>query len=119
MTTKHTLEPWVTVGDGADIFAGATAPCYDDATHIADCQSATPGLIGMTVEQAANAQRIVACINAMEGIDDPGEFVKHAKTVTQCHKCKYDYPQVGANCPPEANGELPCAGYGARAEDGS
>ena len=27
----------------------------------------------------ANAERIVACVNAMEGIEDPGSFVEHAR----------------------------------------
>ncbi len=81
--TKHTPEPYVIGGDGADIFAGGTAPSYDDATHVADCQPVTPGLLGITTEQEANAQRIVACVNAMAGIKNPEEFVRQGKAAPE------------------------------------
>ena len=60
MTIKHTPGPWTIGGDGADIFAGGTPPDYRDAIHVADCQPSSPGLLGLSAQQTANARLIAA-----------------------------------------------------------
>ncbi len=40
-------------------------------------------LDGQGEEGAANAQRIVACVNAMDGIENPEEFVRQGKAVPE------------------------------------
>ena len=55
MSTKHTPEPWIAVGERV---AG-------DGIIIASCGHGN----------AANAARIVDCVNAFEGIDDPQGYI--------------------------------------------
>ena len=58
---KHTPGPWEADSDGHIYHA----PTDEDADpHVARANRARP-------EHAANAARIVACVNACEGIDDP------------------------------------------------
>lgn len=73
---NQTPEPWTIGGDGADIFARGTPPNYADAIHIADCQPEEPGLLGMRCRDVANASRIIVCVNALKGIDDPEAMMK-------------------------------------------
>ena len=73
---KHSPEPWVTSQPGADVFAKIAGT--NKTPLVADCQPGIPGTVGVTLEHIANAQRIVACVNAMAGIEDPEAFVKHA-----------------------------------------
>lgn len=65
---KHTPEPW---------HQFAFEVYDDDNCIIADCGYAADvfGKEGMK----ANAARIVACVNALAGIENPEEWVKEAK----------------------------------------
>jgi hypothetical protein len=73
----HAKELWK-VWSGApdtDVFKkGRTvcAPCDDDPSInkvVANCDYHTPEIA------EANAERIVACVNAMAGVDDPAKFM--------------------------------------------
>jgi hypothetical protein len=71
---KHTPEPW-----GVGYYDGSGTPEFivADNEPVAvtawgcDCCKDTP-----SEQDAANALRIVACVNAMQGIADPAAFVK-------------------------------------------
>lgn len=56
--SKHTPEPWV-IGSSNSIWAN--------------------GLVQAQAMSNANAARIVACVNALEGIDNPASFVEVVK----------------------------------------
>ena len=63
MTVKHTQEPWAVSENGLDILAesqGAENGWYELATVSGELS---------TADDAANAERIAACVNACKGID--------------------------------------------------
>jgi hypothetical protein len=79
-TTKHTPGPWVIEGQKYEahriIDADGNAICqlwYKDETPMDN--------------QDANADRIVSCVNALEDVDDPENFVRTAKVLEK----NYDY----------------------------
>ena len=70
---NHTKEPWV--------ISSSLIVCNEDADVIATC---TPNFGLSTLDMLAckaNAQRIVDCVNACEGIEDPKEWIKNAKEI--------------------------------------
>lgn len=75
---KHTPGPWsYTEADGFRGPSGQLLAC------IIDSRSTT------TVEQEANAERIVACVNACEGIADPScvpEMLRVAGRILAAHE---------------------------------
>lgn len=65
---KHTPEPWTTTINGRDC-----AQVVDvDGRRIAMC-------IGQSERNEANAARIVACVNACAGMEDPAEAIRETK----------------------------------------
>lgn len=80
--SEHTKEPW-SQGDGSRnmIYAwkGQVLVFTDDGYRIiVSCNQNYPE------EAEANARRIVACVNALKGIDDPEKFVEKAKEALKC-----------------------------------
>ena len=79
MSTTHYPEPWIFIHNShyyeiesegwsvADVFGNS-------------CHPAGEGAAGPT------AERIVACVNALAGIEDPEAFVKEAKAALQKDK---------------------------------
>lgn len=72
--TKHTAEPWVAIEHG-DIGSGWWS-VLKGAWDVSGNQASNPGVVAdskysamLPDENAANAKRIVACINACEGIN--------------------------------------------------
>jgi hypothetical protein len=81
---KHTKEPWSVRGgvehleDGPDEYVAEIepAPCATFRGDVCRIQSAVC-ISGIGHEEsAANANRIVTCVNAMAGIEDPQAFVE-------------------------------------------
>ncbi len=70
---KHTPEPWDVKGNQIKCPMG----------HVAECFRLDKYIEGNT---EANAERIVTCVNAMAGIDDPAAFVKQAKAAPEMLK---------------------------------
>ncbi len=70
---KHTAGPWSMVDrsnwNGGYHVRGGTG------RYVASTVENLPRQVG---EQEANAARIVACVNALDGIEDPEAFVKAA-----------------------------------------
>jgi hypothetical protein len=67
-TTKHTSEPWK-VGEYGSIY-----PVKEGA-----CIATTTTQSGKLSNSIANENRIVECVNAMAGIDDPKKWVEERK----------------------------------------
>lgn len=69
MTQKHTQEPWI-IGtannEHLSIFDGKAQP--DGKKHLVICHVSP--LNNVTLEDEANAERIVACVNACAGLND-------------------------------------------------
>lgn len=69
---KHTPESWTTNGSSYS-YEGS-----DDKSHYATVRAGDLSITveGRTAEEAiANAARIVACVNACAGMDDPAEII--------------------------------------------
>jgi hypothetical protein len=71
----HTPGPWEADGGDTSTWWAVTLPTggyviadLSDSSYSAD-------------QDAANARRIVACVNALEGVDDPAAVVSQARTV--------------------------------------
>jgi hypothetical protein len=75
MKTKHTPGTWsIDPDDDQSIIVGRRGV---NAARVALTRySGVPG-----AEDKANAERIVACVNALKGIEDPEAFVKAARRV--------------------------------------
>jgi len=69
---KHTKGPWITEqwGDGT-----STSGCTNIVTYAEELVIAC----GVMNEEA---KRIVACVNALEGIDDPEAFMRDVRVCT-------------------------------------
>lgn len=76
MTQKHTLEPWEVEGQFYD------AHRIVDTNGVPICQLWYKDESPMP-NQESNAARIVACVNAMAGIDDPETWMKTTKEVLE------------------------------------
>ena len=61
---NHTPEPWVKM-------------IYENESHHPIAEGNGHGRF-VDLDKAENADRIVACVNAMQGIEDPAEFVRCA-----------------------------------------
>ena len=72
---KHTPEPWHY--DSCDDKAHPTVKAGE--YFITDCCSCAMPLGIEEEPMIANAKRIVACVNALAGIEDPAAFVEQAK----------------------------------------
>ena len=78
MTTNHTPEPWVLDEDWHSVKA--------QGSTLADCIEPYGVLEDIAEEIAkANAQRIVDCVNAMAGIDDPEKWMKEVREIQLHH----------------------------------
>ena len=78
---KHTPEPWQQHDDHpmygpgyADAVWTSKGPGYGKVCRCAPYTTATP-------ESAANARRIVACVNACEGIADPAAALAEVREI--------------------------------------
>ena len=71
----HTKEPWVVFPRNSEIYIG-----IGEETGDGICDGGY-GLWRDGPERKANAERIVACVNAMAGIDDPVEFMQQLRDV--------------------------------------
>lgn len=72
MTTKHTQEPWIT-----NTFSHPSDQIFDvKGVIIADCKwtNHTPD------QRELNAARIVSCVNACAGMDDPAVEIERLRT---------------------------------------
>jgi hypothetical protein len=74
MSTKHTPEPWYTDSDRFVDFI------YSDREKVCQFHNREKDDFDNKV---ANAKRIVDCVNAMEGIEDPMEFVRKAQEMRE------------------------------------
>ncbi len=72
-TTKHTAEPW-RISEGHDF--SHLAIVADVAVPIAHISNWL-----LSEQMRANAARIVACVNACQGVEDPTRFIQCAKAV--------------------------------------
>lgn len=70
MSQKHTPEPWEVGMSGLSFTNGKIVLGRVNYSHLID-----------EGEPKANAQRIVSCVNAMHGIENPSEWVKTVKEV--------------------------------------
>ena len=77
--SKHTPEPWIWIGTDED--KTLTSPTANYVIIAGTCSN-DDGTVGLYINQA-NADRIVACVNALAGIDDPAAFVEAAKAVVE------------------------------------
>ena len=78
---KHTAGPWKycpPVLDDESGFVGAKAGDGHGVTSLADRP-----VLESAAQFEANAARIVACVNALDGIEDPEAFVEAAKHITR------------------------------------
>lgn len=73
---SHTLEPWV-LGDKDR--HGDTPINANDWHELATVVTRMHGEAEQCAEGVANARRIVVCVNAMAGIDDPQTWVDNAR----------------------------------------
>ena len=72
MKTKHTPGPWrSSIWGGSEFQRGCVETLAEPVKVV--CDIAKFPYAEMT-EQDANARRIVACVNACEGIDDPADL---------------------------------------------
>lgn len=78
MSAKHTHEPWryVQIGDGDDCFIQADRNKPSDPYDIEVMGDDTNEELYPMKQKMADAARIVACVNAMAGIEDPDMFMK-------------------------------------------
>lgn len=82
--TKHTAEPWV-VYDGGRFLSIIPEDDMEDITiartpeHIGKERKLADRFKDATEEDRANAARIVACVNAMAGVEDPAAFMEAAR----------------------------------------
>lgn len=65
-TTQHTPEPWVTVAHAS----GRPTLIQSNGKHLAECWS-----LDRNINCQANAERIVACVNACAGMEDPAKEI--------------------------------------------
>lgn len=77
MTTKtqHTPEPWVYVPHQTENKALVQS---GDGRHLAELWT-----LDKTVNQSANAERIVECVNACKGIKHPSEWISRARDLVR------------------------------------
>ncbi len=68
--SKHTPEPWVTVTHAN----GTPTLIHGQASHIAECWS-----LDRVHTPTANAARIVACVNACAGMENPAAEIGRLK----------------------------------------
>lgn len=86
---KHTAEPWstdrhwITKGEGDDV------PIICE-THRDKNKSINDGLY----ESRHNAKRIVSCVNAMSGIDDPEKWVEEVRAVLMKYADKENWSET-------------------------
>ena len=82
MSTKHTPEPWMYTGNishnhvqRTQLVLQAKSVNSKNIAHIIPCA-------GMTAEEVeANAERIVACVNAMKGKTHPEMWMQEAQII--------------------------------------
>ena len=63
---QHTKEPWVEIETECDVIGSQTTNETGWLFQLRRCRPGFNGQVG--IEQEANARRIVACVNACEGI---------------------------------------------------
>lgn len=73
--TQHTPEPWVFIQEEMKIKGTGD---IEGRTVIANVSASMDYSRGKTT-QCSNAARIVACVNALEGIKDPADFMGRMK----------------------------------------
>jgi hypothetical protein len=79
MNTKHTPEPWSVRPEKDSAFFGVRHTLHKFTT-LGHCQIR----VDYTPESIANASRIVACVNACAGIDDPAkEIATHRARIAE------------------------------------
>jgi len=71
--SEHTKEPWIFTEDE---FFGLGVHTENYKKRIAQVSQSS---MGISEEHRANGKRIVICVNALAGIEDPEAFVKAAK----------------------------------------
>lgn len=84
MNQYHTSEPWE--DGGFTILAG------DQVLFVSVDSTVNDTRIGDD-EQQANVQRIVACVNAMKGIEDPERWMQEAKNIID-RIIDYSHPEM-------------------------
>lgn len=82
MDTNHTPLPWQYNGYDDHCDVGRKYHEIVDETGF-EVINQNGILDGQGEEGAANAQRIVACVNAMEGIENPEEFVRQGRAADE------------------------------------
>ena len=92
---EWTKEPWM-------VRAGLFAP-HQDGYRDCDIQICSKDLLHVAILHselptgAPNANRIVACVNAMQGIPDPEKFVEAAKRLRNGFKLAIGLLEMDAN----------------------
>ena len=107
-TAKHTAGPWRVVEDATGAYiVGADWP--DNGVVARVNMSRSPG-VREAADGAQNAARIVACVNACEGIDDPAAVREAIDLLERVY--------LANKCPGIVNGEAAlCPAYADRARD--
>ena len=80
MESKHTPTPWKLGRTGAVVSESIEGIEMRGAMGKEAVKYYGGNLIGESISQA-NAKRIVECVNALEGIDEPMKFMKHYKAI--------------------------------------
>jgi hypothetical protein len=85
--TKHTPEPWRIDRTAEDDATPAYLIAGNTSKYVVIAHLYPYSFYHMNAETAnANNKRIVACVNALAGIEDPEAFVKEAKAAMQKDK---------------------------------
>lgn len=84
---KHSKAPWKTDQYGNYV---------KDANRRTICQFGT--VLGNYVNRHLNSKRIVACVNAFEGVDDPARFMKQTTaSIAQLQREKRELEELLEN----------------------
>lgn len=99
---KHTHEPWESKEFGQRCYGAAIhGPFGVTIGHFAD--NGTYGAAGSysitKAEASANAKRVVQCVNACTGIEDPAEAIREARKVLRNILKNYELgEEIDAEC---------------------
>jgi hypothetical protein len=81
--TKHTPEPWYVVADdGSDFTCISTRPELPEGETI-DMDHEVLGSSEWLRVSGEDLDRVVECVNALTGVEDPASFVAKAKRLME------------------------------------
>lgn len=98
MSTKHTPEPWTFIWGNTIYYTEQSVNIgrfvKNDGVgfhHKVACTVNAYTFYNVTIEEAnANAQRIIACVNACAGMDDPELHIQNLQEAIDIWEAKYN-----------------------------